>query len=411
MITYDEALNIIEKNVKPLSFEKTKIEKCYNQILNEDLKNDIDLPPFNKALMDGFACIKKNIVLNKEHNILGDIVAGKEIKTKKPKELDVYKIMTGAVVPNWADIIIQVEFSKTKNNKVIFNKVPSSSNIAFKGSDLKKNNIILKKGSLINPLNVPAIINSGKSLIKVIKKPTISIITTGSELLSPSKKISPGMIRDANMYSLINLANKYNLKIILKKRIKDNENKILFNLEKAIEKSNIVFISGGVSMGEKDFVHTSIKKLSKKILFHKVAIKPGKPGIIGKVAEDKFIFGIPGNPISTINVFEMLGIPLINKLSGLTDFKRKFIYTYLSQDIINTTNRLNFIPGILSNNIMNETESSIQTKQLSKTYFVPHIYNNSGDIFNVNNSTHTLAIPQNTPKLYKNDIVKVYLLC
>ncbi len=349
MISYFEALKIINKKIKELNkIEERNIIEADKYICAENIYADINLPSFNKSIRDGFAVKTNQIKLNQKYKIIGDISAGSKIeKIKKPLENQAYTIMTGAEIPSWADAVIQFEDAIINNEFVIFKKLPEKNQfIIRKGSYIKENQLLIKKGTEINKFNIYSILSAGKTRIKVNKKPEISLIITGDEIVEITKKPINSQVRDINSFLLKFLIKQNNLKLKYFKREKDNKENIKNSILKGLESSEIILVVGGVSMGKYDFVHIVIKELCKEILFHKIFIKPGKPIIIGKYKEDKIIIGIPGNPLASLVNFEIIIKPLIKKMSGYKEINPNFCYAKLLEEYKKTDDRLEFVPSI-----------------------------------------------------------------
>lgn len=398
MIQYEDILKIIDTKVKPINriIEK-RLYDSIGYILAEEIKTDIDMPFFNRALRDGYAVVSNGINLNDEYEIEGIIPAGSPKKYNKSKN-KVYMIMTGAVVPDWADAIIQFEDTTKLNNKVRFHSLPKKNqHIAYKSSDLKKGEKVICKYSKISNYSIPFIASAGYEKVKVFSRPEISFIITGDEIISAANIPLPGQVRDANTLILKSLINKYGLKVNNSCRLKDNKCKIKDKIIKYLSQSDIVIINGGVSKGLYDYVHTIIKEISDEILYYKALIMPGKPGIIGRYKK-KYIIGMPGNPLAVISNFEMIAIPLIRKLSNENkNYTRQYIYAKLSNDYSKSTGRLHFVPGILYS-------------ENGNNYFKNLKFHNSGDVASIVNANTIMEAPKELSYLKKGDKVKVYLL-
>ena len=315
MISYEKAFEIIMNSAFTLEKESVGLAQCLNRILAEDIKSDMDMPPFDKSAMDGYACRRED--LRETLNVIETIRAGyKPQKTVGKNECA--KIMTGSIVPEGADYVVKVENTEaTSDNKIRItdndNNIPA--NICYQGEDIKRGEFVLRQGALILPQHIAVLVNAGISEVPVYKKPRVSIITTGSELREPGVPLPEGCIRNSNSYQLIGQLQRMAIEPDYLGIASDTENSLDLLIKKALSTSDIVLLSGGVSMGDYDLVPAVLAANNVNILFNMVAMQPGKPltfGTRGKTA----IFAFPGNPVSTFFPFEIMAKPFIYKLMG-----------------------------------------------------------------------------------------------
>ncbi|MFH2034469.1 MAG: molybdopterin molybdotransferase MoeA, partial [Candidatus Margulisiibacteriota bacterium] len=245
------------------------------------------------------------------------------------------RIMTGAMLPTGADKVVKVEDSERISNiEFRISNIEDKSNISQKAEDVKKGQLILKRGTLIRPQEAAMLATVGKTSVKVYRQPKVAVISTGSELVEPSKRPKPGQIRNSNGSMLMLQLKRLGIQAKYLGIARDNFNSTVTLIKKALKDADIVIMSGGVSVGDYDFVEKALKKCGVKILFNKVAIQPGKPTTFG-LKGDKAAFGLPGNPVSSQVIFELLVGPFIDKLVGravkdkfkryklLADYKRR----------------------------------------------------------------------------------------
>ncbi len=324
MIKFSEAFKVVMSNVFRTKTEKVELLESIWSILAEDVISDIDMPPFDKSAMDGYACRAEDI--ENELEIIETIPAGYAPK-KKIGVSECSKIMTGAMIPQGADCVIIIEETElSPSGKVNFTGNISSfisgnskRNICFKAEDIKKGDKLLAKGTPIKPQHIAVLATAGYAKVKVAVQPKVGIITTGSELVEPGEKLSKSKIRNSNGHQLT--AQVLNVGAVPSYYgiVADEENEITQVITQALSENDIVLISGGVSMGDFDFVPACLKKNGIKILFDKVAIQPGKPINFG-IGKNKACFGMPGNPVSTFMQFELLVKPFIYAMMG-AEFK------------------------------------------------------------------------------------------
>jgi len=321
MISFEKAFEIIMNSAFTLEKESVELAQCLHRILAEDIKSDIDMPPFNKSAMDGYACRRKD--LHESLNVIETIQAG-YLPQKTVGKNECAKIMTGAIVPKGADFVANVENTEiTPDNKVRITNSNMPVNICYQGEDIKRGEFVLRRGALILPQHIAVLANAGISVVPVHKKPRISIITTGSELREPGMALPDGCIRNSNSYQLIGQLQRMAIEPDYLGIAADTENSLDLLIKKALSCSDVVLLSGGVSMGDYDLVPAVLAGNGVNILFNMVAMQPGKPltfGTRGKTA----IFAFPGNPVSTFFPFEIMAKPFIYKLMGHDYITRTF---------------------------------------------------------------------------------------
>ena len=320
MITFEAAFKIVMESVFETRTETIPFTDSSGRILDEDIKSDIDMPPFNRSAVDGYACHR--IDINNELEVIEVISAG-----KKPMQIveknQCSKIMTGAIVPDGCDVVFMVEESGNfSNGKIRFSGTDLKLNISVKGEDVRTGDVVLKKGKLIQPQDVAVMASVGHTKVNVKKKPVVGIISTGDELINPSDFPAISQIRNSNAYQLDAQVTRAGGTAIEYGIAPDNENITYEIIQKAIHECDIVIITGGVSMGDFDFVPGVLIRSGVKILFDRVNVQPGKPTTFG-VHSKAIVFGLPGNPVSSFIQFEMLVRPLINSMMGYTWIPRE----------------------------------------------------------------------------------------
>ena len=329
MLNFDDAFEIVMSSARRLGAERVGIENALNRILAEDVISDIDLPPFNKSAMDGFAC--RRVDLANKLTVIETIAAGLPPK-KTIGQNQCAKIMTGAVVPAGADCVIMVEYTeKVGRNKNRFTADETDDNICLKGEDVKKGDVVLRAGCKIAAQHIAVLATVGCIKPLVSLQPKVGVIATGNELVEPAFKPAPGQIRNSNGFQLaahvINaaaIATNYGIAA-------DTKEATDAKIKKAIAQNDVVILSGGVSEGDYDIVKNILKENNVKLLFEKVAVKPGRPMVFG-ICNEAFCFGLPGNPVSTFVMFELLVKPFLYKMMG-HDFKPAVSYRQLEKSI------------------------------------------------------------------------------
>jgi molybdopterin molybdotransferase len=311
IITFEKAYRTVMNSGHVTGTETIWFNDSLNRVLAEDIRSDIDMPPFNKATVDGFACRKADLSADLE--IVETIAAG-TFPGKKIRENQCARIMTGAPVPDGADIVFMVEDSLIlSSGKVRFSGSSSKLNIAGKGEDVIEGAPVLRAGKLIKPQDIAVMATVGCTMVTVSKMPAVAIISSGDELVEPFEKPGLAQIRNTNAYQLLAQTTRAGAKGKYMGIAKDNEEETLQIVNLAISESDIVLITGGVSTGDFDFIPSVLERSGVKILFSRVNVQPGKPTTFG-LHPKSVVFGLPGNPVSSFVQFELLVRPLINKM-------------------------------------------------------------------------------------------------
>ena len=388
MIPFHEALAISQKFALPRDTVQVDLFQALGRTLAEDIFSDISMPPFNKSAMDGYACRKSD--LKNRLQIIEEIPAG-SVPLKKICENQCARIMTGAMVPDGADFVIMKEdIEEVNQDSVQCTKETSKDNICYKGEDVKNGDLVLKNGDVILPAHIAILASVGCSHPRVYQIPTVAVISTGNELVEPT--VIPGIskIRNSNGYQLIAQVQQLGIKPDYLGIVRDDENSLLEILSRALDKYDVTIISGGVSVGDFDFVPKILNELHVNIKIHGMDVRPGKHQLFGEKASH-FIFGMPGNPVSSFVQFEVLVKPFLNALMGKTA-EHASISLPLEEDYIRKKGDLMiFVPVSLT------TQSTI----------LPLEYHGSAHIHSYVNAWGIMEIPKGISILKKGENVRV----
>ena len=319
-IALEEALEILNKNTKALKSEVVSIKDSLKRVLYGDVKSKINNPPFNKSVFDGYAFKSEDSKGTSKENpielkIVDEIFAGyfSEIEIKSGEAI---RIMTGAPIPVGADCVLKQEETERHGDLVkIFKEMKENQNISFMGEDIKIGETLIKKGKRLDYADLGIMASSGISEVLVYKKPRVSIISTGDEVCDINSTLKPGKIYDSNLYSLSARIEELGYNVFSMEHVGDNILKIGEAIEKAFEKSDIVFTTGGASVGEKDLMQKVSESIGFEKLFWKIKIKPGSAVVCSK-REEKILISLSGNPNASLTTFELLGKSILKKLEG-----------------------------------------------------------------------------------------------
>jgi molybdopterin molybdotransferase len=343
--------------------------------------------------MDGYAV---NIKLLEKNNYIlqqkGISLAGQPY-TKKLTDNITIKVMTGAVIPNNCDAVVMKEMVDIKNDHLYFPKtLEKNQNIRKIGEDIKKNDIVIRKGEIINHSHLGILSSLGIKEINIMAKPIISFFSTGDELVSMDTKLSKGMIYDSNRYILYGLLKK--LPVIIKDMgvVRDHENTLIKKLTYCSQKSDIIITTGGVSVGDADYIKNALKKLG-NINFWKIAIKPGRPLAYGKINKSYF-FGLPGNPVSAVVTFQLFVALAIEKLVGIEENKFIKLEATTTNDLSKKKGRVEYKRGYFSQ-VNNENLVSVSGQQ------------GSNILTSLSNANCYIRLDSNVSKVKKGDKVTV----
>ncbi|HAM98052.1 MAG TPA: hypothetical protein DCQ26_05535 [Marinilabiliales bacterium] len=391
MITLEQALQIVlNKSTTQLATEKVSLHESPGRVLGEDVTSDMDMPPFDKAAMDGFAIRESEI--EQELDVIETVAAGQSA-TKEVVPGTAIRIMTGAPIPKGADFVIQVELSEIScTQKVIFSGHPKN-NIVYRASDVKKGDVVLHKGQFIDARHIAVLASVGCPQPVVYKQPKVGIISTGDEIVEPDIVPNASQIRNSNGHQLIAQIKQSGGLPIYYGIVKDDYFDTYHALKKGMEECDILLLTGGVSMGDFDFVPKIMADLGIEIQFDWVAVQPGKPTTFGTKG-CKLIFGLPGNPVSSFIQFDVLVKPAIHNLMGISENRPSIQLPMGKNYSRKRAERKSYIPILIN----------------EKSQVIPTEYHGSAHIYSLP-SCHGLAIIEiGIKELKEGDLVHVRLL-
>lgn len=314
VVSVEEAKETIMENFKDYKFGKEEIHilESLGRIIGENIYSKVDVPSFNRSTVDGYSIISSDSHGASDSipsllNIVGQVHMGKAAQRGISPGEAMY-VPTGGMIPPGADGMIMIENTEKLDGETLLLNKPISrgENIILKGDDVKKGSLILEVGRKISPEIMGLLGAIGKEKISVYKKPRFYIISTGDEIIEIDKELNFGQVRDINSYALLGEIQALGGQVVGNKIVEDNFDTLKRQVEKALKISDIVLISGGSSVGTRDFTKKVMDSLQGKGVFiHGLSIKPGKPTIVGE-GQGKLIFGLPGHPVSSIIVFKAL---------------------------------------------------------------------------------------------------------
>lgn len=344
MISTSEAFSILEN----LDYSKTVVElsllEARNHVLADTVYSPINMPPFRQATMDGFAIALHDSL---QYEIVGEVKAG-DFYTNELKPGQAVKVFTGAAVPNSAQAVIQVEKGTVVNSDLLLQEtIKPETNVRQLGAQITKDAVALEKGAFLNPAAIGFLTGLGFTRVKVFQKPSIGIVVTGNELISAGEKLQNGKVYESNAIMLQTALFDANFDAISLYKVNDDFENTKNALEKAIGENDVVLVSGGISVGDYDFVGKALDSLEVETLFYKVNQKPGKPLLVGKKNE-KIIFALPGNPAASLMCFYVYVLPTLQIRSEIKHTYGSQLQKYLAHDFTVDNPRSQFLKASIS---------------------------------------------------------------
>jgi molybdopterin molybdotransferase len=314
MIPFEKALEIVlGRAAREVSVETVTLAEAAGRVMAREVRSDMDFPPFDKSAMDGYACRASDVGSPLE---VLEVIAAGMVPTREVTEGRCSKIMTGAMLPTGAEVVFRVEESEVRpDGRVRFVGSQPPDNVSRKGEDLVVGDIVVAAGTLLDAKHIAVLASVGCVNPVVACRPRVGIIATGDELVEPAARPGPGQIRNSNSWQLAAQVERIGGVPHYYGIMPDRTGEIEGALRRALAENDIVLMSGGVSMGDFDLVPEIMTGSGVEILFDRIAIKPGKPSTFG-VAGNRAVFGMPGNPVSTFVIFEVLVRPFIRTWMG-----------------------------------------------------------------------------------------------
>lgn len=368
MITVEEAYKLVQNNITPN--EKTisiESKNSLGYVLASNVFSPINMPPFRQSAMDGYAL---NLHDKSNYKIIDEVKAGDEHQPILDKG-EAVRIFTGSAVPKTANTVIMQEKVTVKGTQLFINNtVSKNKNIRPLGEQIKKGTLALKKGTKLTSAAIGFLLALGIYEIPVYDKPKIGIVTTGNELVEAGQKLTYGKIYESNSGMLQSGLQSLGYSKVAVSKIKDDYLSTLNSLEKVISENDVVIISGGISVGDYDYVGKALLALGTKQIFYKVKQKPGKPLFFGKL-NNKPVFALPGNPASALSNFYIYVHPTLERLSGNTSFSINKGTAVLDRDFIKIGDRAQFLKAHHKNGIVSILEG--QSSAMLHTFAVANV--------------------------------------
>lgn len=341
-----DAIKIVLSKTRPLRPEIVTFNRATGRVLAEDIFSKLNVPPFNRSAVDGYAVRAKDIFgANAQRpvklHIVGSVAIGSTTRLGI-KDGETAKIMTGAMIPKGADAVVMVENTKVTGKDIeIFASVTPGKNVSALGEDVRAGDLALKRGQALRPQDIGMLASTGNLRVQVFRKPKVGILATGGELREPSERLAPAKTTNTNSYSIAaSVLRCCGLPRIL--GIVPDKPELIKRMLKKAALNDMVITSGGSSVGERDLVPDAIASIG-ELLFHGVAIRPGSPTAFG-VVRDKPVFSLAGFPVAALVAFDMLARPALWVMQGLpSDYGYSRVYAKLTRRISSTLGRAEIV--------------------------------------------------------------------
>jgi len=349
-MTFDEAKKVISEQLKPevLGEEEISLLDAYNRVLRENVVSALDIPPFNRSTVDGFA-VKAEDTFGAEENQPATLSVHGVVNVGEPPKISLAKgeaaeIVTGAPIPEGADAVVMVEDTDWENGELrVYRAVTKDENVMKKGTDIKKGETVLKAGQVLGASEIGVLAALGLTTAKVFTVPVVAVLSTGGEVTEPGKELPAGKIYDINAYSLSTAVRESGGKPVYLGVVPDDKAELRRALEHALASADMVLTSGGVSVGPKDLIPQIVGSLGEPgLIVSGIAVKPGKPTTVALVGR-KLVFSLPGHPTSALLMFHLLARPVIQRMSGRAATEAETVKALAAKRMFSAKGRRTFV--------------------------------------------------------------------
>ena len=400
MISVAQAIQIVKDQTRPLPSEKVVLANAHGRFLAEEVIADSDLPPFDRSQMDGYA-VRAADTENApvRLRIVGESAAGRGWH-QEMKAGEAVRIMTGAPLPKGADSVQQVELTQDIDPDLVEIQRPVSlrRSIVTQGTEVKRGAVVLRAGEQINAAMLATLASFGYAEVSVGKQPRVSVLATGSELVSVERQPGPDQIRDSNNYSIGAYAELSGAIVQRLPLTGDDIELLKREIADAAERSEVVITSGGVSMGVYDFTKAALKELDCEVFFERVSLRPGKPVVFARLPNGTLVFGLPGNPVSVSVTFNLFARTALLKMQGANNPTLGEERAVLTKNVKSSLDRESYLPA------------SLGTDEKGQLLAEPLKWGGSSDFVAFTLATALLIVPQGDRELKAGTIVRVVRL-
>ena len=400
MIPVAEAIDIVLAQTSALPVESVAISESSGRILAEDIVADTDLPPFDRAQMDGYAVRAADVANTPARlKIVGESAAGAGWHHEM-KAGEAVRIMTGAPVPVGADAVQQVELTREANDAgqvEILQSVEVGRSIVRRADEIKAGAVVLRAGEDLNAQTIAMLASFGYATVKLGRRPRVAIMATGSELVDVDQKPARDQIRDSNNHVIEAYAKLAGATVERLPLAGDDRDGLKKEMTAAIERCDVLITSGGVSMGMYDFTKAAFKDLGAEIFFERVALRPGKPTVFGRIGKT-LLFGLPGNPVSVAVTFNLFARTALRAMQGANEPMLKHEQAVLARELKGSADRESYLPAIL------------RTDEKGTLLAEPLKWGGSSDFVSFARATALINVPANAKTIAAGSTVRIVQL-
>jgi molybdopterin molybdotransferase len=400
-LSFEDARHTVERHareVRPGGTESVNLLSSRGRVLAQDVAADRDFPPFRRAMRDGYAVRAEDLApLPVTLQIVGEIKAGAAVEDL-PVEIasgQAAGIMTGAPAPNGADAVVMIEYTSLSGGQVTVSRgVASGDNIVPVGSEAHKGQILMQAGTRIDYAGIGLAASVGLESLMVYRRPKVAILSTGDEIVEIGTQPGPHQTRNSNSYSLAAQVEAAGGEAKILSIARDERSHLRALIEQGLQ-SDLLLLSGGVSMGRYDLVEPVLAESGADFFFTGAQIQPGRPVVFGR-AQERYFFGLPGNPISTMVTFELFAKAMLEALAGMTPRPLQFLHARLKTELTVKTGLKRFLPGFLAGEFEN-----VEVKLAG--------WHGSGDVAAMGRSNCYIVIPEDRAKFAAGEWVAVVM--
>lgn len=363
MIEFEEARDLVKSNTRPLSCETIPLYESLKRVVATDIFSPIDMPPFDQSAMDGYAL---GSIDRETFELIGEIKAGDSDEGILLQPHQAIRIFTGAIVPKSAVAVVKQEIVHVHDKIIVIQStITQGENIRKRGEQIEKGGLAMTKNTLLSPGAIGFLAALGLQQVEVFRKPNVVILVTGNELISAGEKLNPGKIYESNSHMLYAALMECGIEpqII---RVPDNFDQTVSVIEKYIDSCDLLIASGGISVGDYDFVGQAMNQIGVECIFHKVKQKPGKPLYFGKY-KNTLVFGLPGNPAAALTCFYVYVLNCIHQMTGNPSQGLELRSLRLTSSYQKTTSLCHFLKARAQNDLVTilHAQSSAMLSSLS----------------------------------------------
>lgn len=404
MISIEEALALIAPHARPLPHLLLPLGEALDRTLAEEVASDVDSPPYDKSIVDGYAVRSSDFASGTALTVVEEVMAG-SVPQRTLTAGSATRIMTGAPLPDGADAVIMVEQTEaiadaSPLGKVVLrsDRLAAGQNIMRRAASMHRGETVLSAGHRLRPMEIGLLAEVGRAEVRVVRQPTVAVLSTGNELVPPGQVPSAGQIRNSNGAMLIAFVAQAGAKAVELGISRDDPAALSTSMSAGLA-HDVLLVSGGVSAGVLDLVPGVLAEMGVRQVFHKVAVKPGKPlwfGVLEKGGETKLVFGLPGNPVSSLVCFELFVGPALEALSGHAFGSKVMVSARLARAFDQRGERVTYFPAVARDD--GDTRAA-----------EPLLWKGSGDLRTLASANALIRFPAGTRRFEAGETVEVAL--